>query len=100
MMRKLKVLAAVLAAAAVATGAAVAASSPTVKTGAATNRTNTSVVLNGTVNPNGSSTTYVFEYGLTPAYGLATASHSAGSGTKATSAPVARPNWLLASARQ
>jgi hypothetical protein len=42
-------------------------------------------VLSGTVNPNGSSTSYDFEYGLTTAYGLSTASHPAGSGTQAKS---------------
>jgi len=85
-MRRLKLFAAILVALAVAAfaaGVALAASSPTVTTGAATNRTDTSAVLNGTVNPNGSATSYVFEYGLTNTYGLATASHSAGRGTKA-----------------
>jgi hypothetical protein len=85
MMRRLKgfiAILVVLAVAAFAAGVALAASSPTVTTGAATNRTNTSVVLNGTVNPNGNSTGYVFEYGLTTGYGLATPSHTAGHGTK------------------
>jgi phosphodiesterase/alkaline phosphatase D-like protein len=85
MMRKLQLLVAAVAVAAFAAGAALAASSPTVTTGAASNRTNTSAVVAATVNPNGSSTSYVFQYGLTNTYGLATASHSAGSGTKATS---------------
>lgn len=78
----LKVLVAVCAVAAFVAGAALAASSPTVATGSATQLTDTSAVLSGTVNPNGSSTGYDFEYGLTPAYGFSTASHSAGSGTK------------------
>jgi phosphodiesterase/alkaline phosphatase D-like protein len=84
-MRRLKLFAAILvvvAIAAFAAGVALAASSPTVTTGAATKRTNTSVVLNGTVNPNGSTTGYVFDYGLTTGYGLASTSHSAGHGTK------------------
>jgi phosphodiesterase/alkaline phosphatase D-like protein len=83
---RLKMLAAVLVAGAVAAfaaGGALAASSPTVTTAAATNRTNTSAVLNATVNPNGSPTGYVFQYGLTTSYGLASASHSAGHGSKA-----------------
>ena len=40
----------------------------------------TTVTLNGTVNPAGSETTYQFEYGLTTAYGSNTTSASAGSG--------------------
>jgi phosphodiesterase/alkaline phosphatase D-like protein len=82
MMRRLQLLVAVLAVTAFAAGAAVAASSPNVTTGGASNQTNTSAVVAGTVNPNGSSTTYFFEYGLTNTYGLSSASHSAGSGTK------------------
>ncbi|MGO9900895.1 MAG: fibronectin type III domain-containing protein [Solirubrobacteraceae bacterium] len=85
MRRLLKVLAALCALAAFDASAALAASSPAVATGSATELTNTSAALNGTVNPNGSSTSYDFEYGLTTAYGFSTASHSAGSGTKAKS---------------
>jgi phosphodiesterase/alkaline phosphatase D-like protein len=88
-MPRLKMFAAVLVALAVAAfaaGVALAASSPTVTTGAATNRTNTSAVLNATINPNGSTTTYVFQYGLTTTYGLASAAHSAGHGAKAVAA--------------
>jgi hypothetical protein len=36
------------------------------------------------VNPNGASTTYYFEYGMTTSYGSKTSSLSAGSGTSAT----------------
>ena len=36
----------------------------------------TSAVLNGTVSPNGLTTTYYFEYGTTDAYGLATANRA------------------------
>ncbi len=64
---------------------ALAASSPTVTTGAVTSRHQTSAVLNGTVNPNGAATSYSFQWGLTTAYGAASATGSAGSGT----APVA-----------
>ncbi|MEI6235319.1 MAG: PKD domain-containing protein [Planctomycetota bacterium] len=42
---------------------------PTVTTNAATNITAVGATLNGSVNPNGSSTVVIFEYGLTNAYG-------------------------------
>jgi phosphodiesterase/alkaline phosphatase D-like protein len=82
MMRKLQLLLAAVAVTAFAAGAALAASSPTVTTGAASNRTDTSAVVAATINPNGSSTSYNFEYGLTASYGLSSATHSAGKGTK------------------
>jgi phosphodiesterase/alkaline phosphatase D-like protein len=59
--------------------------SPTVATSTATNVTTTGAQLNGTVNPNGSSTTYRFEYGTTSSYGASTDLQLAGS----TVAPVA-----------
>lgn len=49
----------------------------------ATSVTQTSATLNGTVNPAGQTTSYVFEYGTTTAYGAQTPTASAGSGTKA-----------------
>ncbi len=61
--------------------AAVAASTPSVLTRAASSLTNGSAVLNASVNPNGSRTSYQFQYGLTPAYGLTTSPHAIGSGT-------------------
>src|SRR6202020_3287679 len=64
------------------TGVAAAASSPTVSTRAATKIHNFSAKLNGVVSPNGSRTAYVFQYGLTTAYGLQTSGHNAGAGTK------------------
>jgi hypothetical protein len=64
---------------------AVAASSPSVKTGSATNIKATSAVLNGTINPNGSATKYWFQWGLTTAYGSTSAVHGLGSGTTAVS---------------
>lgn len=67
----------------VVTAIAVAASSPTVATGTHTQVTDTSAVLHGTINPNGSATTYYFQWGLTTAYGLQSDAHSAGRGTKA-----------------
>jgi len=54
---------------------------PTVTTGSATSVTSSSATLNGTVNPNGSSTTYYFQYGTSTSYGSSTTSTSAGSGT-------------------
>ncbi|MDY6972157.1 MAG: hypothetical protein SV775_07490, partial [Thermodesulfobacteriota bacterium] len=56
-------------------------SGPTANTGAATLVTSDSATLNGTVNPNGISATYYFEYGSTTSYGSTTTSVSAGSGT-------------------
>jgi hypothetical protein len=44
-------------------------SKPTVTTGTATKVASTLATINGTVNPNGSATTYYFEYGPTPSYG-------------------------------
>jgi phosphodiesterase/alkaline phosphatase D-like protein len=64
------------------TGVALAASSPNVRTGPATKVTNTTVVLGATVNPNGNTTDYVFNYGITDAYGVDTVAHSAGHGNK------------------
>jgi hypothetical protein len=58
---------------------------PTITTTSATSVTSTSATLNGTVNPNGETTTYYFEYGTDTSYGSATSSSSAGSGTSAVS---------------
>ncbi len=44
----------------------------------------TSAKLNGKVDPNGRTTTYLFEYGPTTAYGTKSSSSSAGSGSSAT----------------
>lgn len=60
-------------------------SGPTVTTGSATSVTSNSATLNGTVNPDGASTTYYFEYGTTESYGSHTVTKSAGSGTGNTS---------------
>ncbi|HUA46411.1 MAG TPA: hypothetical protein VMA77_14370 [Solirubrobacteraceae bacterium] len=72
----------------VVTAVAVAASSPTVATGAHTHVTDTSAVLHGTINPNGNSTAYYFEWGLTSAYGVTSVEHSAGRGTSPVSVSV------------
>ena len=49
---------------------------PEANTGLAAAIDATSAVLNGTVSPNGLTTTYYFEYGTTTAYGLATANRT------------------------
>jgi hypothetical protein len=46
---------------------------PAVATGPANGVTSTTATLTGVVNPNGATTTYEFQYGLTTAYGLQTA---------------------------
>jgi hypothetical protein len=53
---------------------------PTVATGVATNITCSSAMLNATVNPEGNSTNYYFEYGPTTAYGSSTSPVNLGSG--------------------
>ena len=63
--------------------ATLAAAPPTVATGSASNVLTKTATLNGTVDPNGSPTTYWFEYGTTSAYGQRTASAAAGSATTA-----------------
>jgi hypothetical protein len=85
MRRKFQVLAAVIAGSAVLAGVAVAAASPSVVTGDTTSIHQTSATLHGTVNPNGSSTTYFFQWGLTNGYGDTGRTFSAGSGTTARS---------------
>jgi phosphodiesterase/alkaline phosphatase D-like protein len=61
---------------------ALAASSPTVQTGGVTDVTQDSVVLTGTVNPNGAATGYSFDYGTSSALGAVTPSKRAGHGNK------------------
>lgn len=85
MQRRLVVLVAVMAACVVLAAVALAASSPSVVTGNASQISETSAVLHGTVNPNGSGTTYFFQWGLTTAYGANDPAASAGSGTKPVS---------------
>jgi hypothetical protein len=57
------------------------ASAPSASTGAVDETTSTSTKLMGTVDPNGTETTYYFEYGTSPNYGQATSSVDASSGT-------------------
>jgi hypothetical protein len=61
---------------------AMAGSSPTVSTGAASKISDTGATLGGSINPQGTNTVYRFEYGLTNEYGTVTKSQSAGSGSK------------------
>ncbi len=65
------------------TGAGVAAvlAAPTAITGPVSAVGPTSAAASGTVNPNGQSTTWHFEYGTSTSYGRKTSSRSAGSGT-------------------
>jgi hypothetical protein len=65
--------------------AAQAAVVPKVSTNGAREVSYGSAVLTGSVNPNGSNTSYYFQYGLTKAYGSQTAIADAGAGAKAVS---------------
>jgi hypothetical protein len=58
-----------------------AAAAPTAITGPVTATASTTATLIGTVNPNGASTTWHFDYGKTTSYGSTTAPVNAGSGT-------------------
>jgi len=62
------------------------AAAPAATTGAATAVDWDGATLHGTVNPNGSSTTYKFQYGLTTSYGMTTSATSAGSGSSVVAA--------------
>ena len=57
---------------------------PAVTTDAASSVSPTSARLNGTITPNGQSTSWYFDYGTTTSYGTRTAVKGAGSGTSAT----------------
>jgi hypothetical protein len=94
MKRKLLVVAGTLAASAMLVSAAAAGSAPSVRTGGVSSVSHTSAVLRATVNPNGASTTYYFQWGLTASYGSNTSPRSAGHGVKAVS--VARTATPLA----
>ncbi|HUA75218.1 MAG TPA: hypothetical protein VL988_10720 [Solirubrobacteraceae bacterium] len=63
--------------------AAQAAGAPKVTTGTARSVSYASAVLTGAVNPNGSNTSYYFQYGPTKAYGSQTGIADAGSGSSA-----------------
>ena len=59
---------------------------PTATTGSASMVTSSKATLNGTVNPNGFSTNYYFQYGTTTSYVSSTPRTSAGSGKTPVSA--------------
>ena len=63
--------------------AALAATAPTVSTGGASQITQSTAKLSGSVNPKGSGTTIYFEIGPTKSYGAATPSAGVGAGTSA-----------------
>jgi len=82
MRRTLQVLVLSLVVGASVAGTALAATSPSAATGAATKVTNTTAVLNGAINPNGHATQYDFLYGPTTAYGATSAVRTIKAGTK------------------
>lgn len=84
-MRALLTTAAAVAALGTAATTAAAATKPSVTTGPAANVTDQSASLTGTVNPEGSQTTWFFQYGPTIAYGSSTPAVGAGAGSKAMS---------------
>jgi hypothetical protein len=61
------------------TGTVVNPNAPITATDPATDVTSNSATLNGTVNPNGQTTSYHFEYGLDASHGSSTATDTAGS---------------------
>jgi hypothetical protein len=80
-MKKLSA-AVVVAIAGISVAVAAAASSPAVVTRSVSSVSGTAAVLHGTVNPNGSSSTYYFIWGLTTGYGATGKPLSAGAGIK------------------
>jgi hypothetical protein len=69
-------------------GPASAANPPTVTTGGAQSVGFGSATLTGTIDPNGSNTSYYFQYGQTKLYGSQTGIADAGAGTKAVTVKV------------
>ena len=67
---------------------ALAAGKPIATTGSATSVTNTSATVNATVNPNGESTNYAFQYGTSNHYGQQTAGAAVPGGASTTTQPV------------
>ena len=70
---------------ALAPAADAAAAAPSALTGPLSALAATTVTLTGTVNPNGASTTWLFDYGTVSTFGSSTTAQSAGSGTTDTS---------------
>lgn len=58
---------------------------PTVTTLGVTNATTTAATVQGAVNPNGTPTSFYFEYGSTPSYGSSTGTQDVGNGTNSVS---------------
>jgi hypothetical protein len=65
------------------------ADAPAATTGAASGVTRSAATLSGTADPNGTSTTWYFEYGTTTAYGLQSAGGDAGAGNDPLAVSVA-----------
>lgn len=82
-MRRLSTLLLVSACIAALPAAAGAATSPAVATGSASAISFSKATLHGTVNPEGQTTAYGFQYGTTKSYGAQTKNASAGSGAAA-----------------
>jgi hypothetical protein len=76
-------VAAALALALLVPAVAVAAGPPDATTGAASSVAQTTATIAGSVNPQGTATTYHFEYGTSTSYGLQTDEQDAGSGSAA-----------------
>jgi len=70
-----------LAALSIGAGAAAAATAPSASTGPVTSIGPTTATVSGSVNPNGTATTWHVEYGTSTNYGSSTAKSNAGSGT-------------------
>jgi hypothetical protein len=83
------------------------AAAPTVTTGAAVLITQNGAKLKGTIDPNGTATNYIFQFGTTKLYGSQSAPLSAGKGTKpkkvsvvlSTLAPATRYHYQLVAIR-
>src|SRR4051812_35427298 len=69
--------------------AVVLAAAPAATTGPAEEGTMTSASVTGTVDPNGTATTYHVEYGTSSAYGLVTRDRNAGAGNEPLAVHVA-----------
>ena len=78
-------------------GSALGAGSATATTDAATSITSTGATVNGTVNPNGQSTTYAFQWGLSTAYGNEAPLPPASAGSGSADVPVSLDLGGLAS---
>lgn len=66
-------------------GVALAAAPPSAQTGGTSSVSDTSATLHGTIDPNGSVTSYYFEWGPTTSYGNKGSAKSGGSGTQTES---------------